>query len=92
MRMAVRHRLMLVIVGMLTLLLIMLMVFIGTMGVIVFQRGMLMGLVLHLILLMRSVKEVFLLIGFFVVKRLSCLREIVPSYYDESQVAGKVWS
>lgn len=52
MRMAVRHRLMLVIVRMLTLLLIMLVMFIGTMRVIVLQRGMLMGLVLHGILLM----------------------------------------
>ncbi|MCG3117500.1 MAG: hypothetical protein LLH30_17670 [Candidatus Manganitrophus sp. SA1] len=51
MRMAVRHRLMLVIVRMLTLFLIMLVMFIWTMRVIVLQRGMLMGLVLHGILL-----------------------------------------
>lgn len=51
MRMAVRHRLMLVIVRMLTLFLIMLVMFIGTMRVIVLHRGMLMRLVLHVILL-----------------------------------------
>lgn len=50
-RMAVRHRLVFVIVRMLTLLLIMLVMFVGTMRVIVLQRGMLMGLILHVILL-----------------------------------------
>ncbi|MCG3110309.1 MAG: hypothetical protein MCM46_00670 [Candidatus Manganitrophus sp. SB1] len=49
--MAVRHRLVFVIVRMLTLLLIMLVMFVGTMRVIVLQRGMLMGLILHVILL-----------------------------------------
>lgn len=51
MRMAVRHRLVLVIVRMLTLFLIVFVMFILTMGVIVLQRNMLMGLLLHVNLL-----------------------------------------
>lgn len=50
-RMAVRHRLVFVIVRMLTLLLIMLVMFVGTMRVIMLHRGMLMRLVLHVLLL-----------------------------------------
>lgn len=85
MRMAVRHRLVFVIVRMLTLLLIMLVMFILTMGVIVLQRGMLMGLILHVILLIRSVGDRFCRTGFFVAKRLFCLGKILPSHLDYYQ-------